>query len=176
MTKYGSSSTLRFISHSHIYSEGTCTISKIIHFIKEKFKEGGFKLHPLPLRYQQITKRFAYTSIDAEKIIADGQVKLLRSDSKYELVNRLIQIGEANFGNWFGESGNFLLNVSEEDVNPSIYVLYPERQFISDRQWFGIDGNWYNNVSIVAKGRVDLIGLSKYDFHTYASNKTWQVG
>lgn len=147
-----------------------------MHYVKESFKGGGHRLHPLPLKYQQITLAFKYKDIKLSTLLSNNEIKPCFHDSTFEILCNLIFIDEIQEGGYFGETGGFLQNVTEEtQVDQQMSGLKPEREFMSFRQWYGKDGNCFSNVSIASKGRVELLGVSKIDYLAYAGNEAWQV-
>lgn len=152
-------------------------MSKVLLYVKETFKGGGDRLHALPLKYQQITLSFKYTQISIDTILKQKEIKPVFEDSKFEVLSNLVFIDEIHAGQYFGETGGFVLNVSEEldDGKNGMTGIKAEREFMSFRQWYGKDGNCFSGVSVASKGRVELLGVSKIDFLAYANNDAWQV-
>lgn len=123
--------------HESNNRSGTCVVSTVIRFIQEDFKKGGSKLVPLPLKYQQTTQSKKQSDINMENLIKSGIFKPVYSNSKLKLINRVIQLEEITSGNHFGETGNFLQNISEElELQTKKPSFNSEREFLSIRQWF----------------------------------------
>lgn len=109
----------------------------MIRFIQEDFRKGGSKLVALPLKYQQTTDSNDQSHIRIGDLVKKGDFKPVYTDSKFKLLNRIIELEDISVGNHFGETGNFLMNVSEElQISRNKPTFNSEREFLSIRQWY----------------------------------------
>jgi hypothetical protein len=143
-----------------IFREGVCRVVKIVSFVEESTVTATV-LHPLPPDYQECHD---------PKLINDDLTKYVKKifGSTLNVAHRLVNLAKLGPNEYFGDSNGFIVNSAERVQNTMLDKTVHEIEYFARVR----DGS---SVSILSDSKVELVCLTKSDFHRLSSENTWKV-
>ena len=137
---------------------------------------GSKFLYVLPAKYQLASVNFSFSSVQASDLISSGEIIPFSQSSKFSIIYKSFELTTVYPGTHFGESHRFVASMNENLVYPTEADDSAIRKFAigNEADFVGRKKNPCS-ASIVAAGKVELIGISKLDFHKFSTGVTWKV-
>lgn len=137
--------------HVNFIRTGECCILKSVHYIRETMLDGKKKIHRLPIEFQKdAEQKLNISSVSIPDVRNIYNIKVTHETSVFHHYKKLVLIDTIGPGKHFGVYGDFIDSGKRSIEKKS-------------------------GVTIVAKGLVELIGMSIIDFQRFGTSATSEV-